>query len=206
MKPSSGKCKTRIVEFARRMGTIESFTCRSKRAGWRYAQDRASIASRWTWLQAQISDLEYRIRQHNDLQRHIRATKGLVILDNAETVNGYSGVLPGSTGRYNNPEGEPSACRTRPFVWSIYRKRKLLQIDRLHEVSKRAAKASTIKCSCDHVLPSCALCTGRLDPMQPQEPLEQLSVQERVALVDPGFHPVLSFPDGKYLQKYFIVL
>ncbi|EFN65269.1 Uncharacterized protein KIAA1267 [Camponotus floridanus] len=167
----------------------------SKRAAWRYAQDRAGVASRWTWLQAQISDLEYRIRQHNDLQRQIRAAKGLVVLENAETVNGYSGALPGSTGRYNSPEGELPASRTRPFVWSYYRKRKLLQVDRLHEVSKRAAKASTVRCNCDHVLPACALCTGRLDPMQPQEPIEQLSVQERVALVDPSFHPVLSFPD-----------
>ncbi|KOX77327.1 KAT8 regulatory NSL complex subunit 1 [Melipona quadrifasciata] len=167
----------------------------SKRAAWRYAQDRAGVAARWTWLQAQISDLEYRIRQHNELQRHVRANKGLVILDNAETVNGYSGVLPGSTGRYNSPEGELPASRTRPFVWSFYRKRKLLQLDKLHEVSKRAAKASTVRCNCDHVLPSCALCTGRLDPMQLQEPIEQMSVQERVALVDPSFHPVLSFPD-----------
>ncbi|XP_076658901.1 non-specific lethal 1 isoform X1 [Halictus rubicundus] len=167
----------------------------SKRAAWRYAQDRAGVAARWTWLQAQISDLEYRIRQHNELQRHIRANKGLVILENAETVNGYSGVLPGSTGRYNSLEGEPPASRTRPFVWSFYRKRKLLQVDRLHEVSKRAAKASTIRCNCDNVLPPCALCTGRLDPMQPQEPIEQMSVQERIALVDPSYHPVLSFPD-----------
>lgn len=167
----------------------------SKRTAWRYAQDRAGVAARWTWLQAQISDLEYRIRQHNELQRHVRANKGLVIFDNAETVNGYSGVLPGSTGRYNSPEGELPASRTRPFVWSFYRKRKLLQLDKLHEVSKRAAKASTVRCNCDHVLPSCALCTGRLDPTQPQEPIEQMSVQERVALVDPSFHPVLSFPD-----------
>ncbi|XP_026673161.1 uncharacterized protein LOC108629422 isoform X2 [Ceratina calcarata] len=167
----------------------------SKRAAWRYAQDRAGVAARWTWLQAQISDLEYRIRQHNELQRHIRANKGLFILENAETVNGYSGVLPGSTGRYNSPEGELPASRTRPFVWSFYRKRKLLQLDKLHEVSKRAAKASTVRCNCDHVLPPCALCTGRSDPTQPQEPIEQMSVQERVALVDPSFHPVLSFPD-----------
>ncbi|XP_046818996.1 KAT8 regulatory NSL complex subunit 1 isoform X1 [Vespa crabro] len=167
----------------------------SKRAAWRYAQDRAGIASRWTWLQAQISDLEYRIRQHNELQRQVRAVKGLVILDNAETVNGYSGVLPGSTGRYNLPESDLSASRTRPFLWSFYRKRKLLQVDRLHEVSKRAAKASTIRCSCDHTLPACALCTGRLDPTQTQEPIEQLSVQERLALVDPCYHPVLSFPN-----------
>ncbi|CAK9833419.1 KAT8 regulatory NSL complex subunit 1 [Anthophora retusa] len=153
----------------------------SKRAAWRYAQDRAGVAARWTWLQAQISDLEYRIRQHNELQRHIRANKGLVILDNAETVNGYSGVLPGSTGRYNSTE------------------------DKLHEVSKRAAKASTVRCNCDHVLPPCALCTGRIDPMQPQESIEQMSVQERVALVDPSFHPVLSFPDevtqGTHLES-----
>ncbi|XP_076763735.1 non-specific lethal 1 [Xylocopa sonorina] len=167
----------------------------SKRAAWRYAQDRAGVAARWTWLQAQISDLEYRIRQHNELQRHIRANKGLFIHDNAETVNGYSGVLPGSTGRYNSPEGELPASRTRPFVWSFYRKRKLLQLDKLHEVSKRAAKASTVRCNCDLVRPPCALCTGRLDLMQPQEPIEQMSVQERVALVDPSFHPVLSFPD-----------
>lgn len=167
----------------------------SKRAAWRYAQDRAGIASRWTWLQAQISDLEYRIRQHNELQRQVRAVKGLVIFENSETVNGYSGVLPGSTGRHNLPENELSASRTRPFAWSFYRKRKLLQVDRLHEVSKRAAKASTVRCSCDHTLPACALCTGRLDPTQTQEPIEQLSIQERLALVDPCYHPVLSFPD-----------
>lgn len=178
---------------------IKYFISRSKRAAWRYAQDRAGIASRWTWLQAQISDLEYRIRQHNELQRQVRAVKGLVILDNAETVNGYSGVLPGSTGRYNLPESEMSASRTRPFLWSFYRKRKLLQVDRLHEVSKRAAKASTVRCSCDHTLPACALCTGRLDPTQTQEPIEQLSVQERLALVDPCYHPVLSFPDGRLI-------
>lgn len=146
--------------------------------------------------------MEYRIRQHNELQRNVRATKGLVILENAETVNGYSGVLPGSTGRYNSPDGELSASRTRPFVWSYYRKRKLLQVDKLHQVSKRAAKPSTVRCNCDRVLPACALCTGRLDPTQPQEPFEQLSVQERVALIDPSFHPVLSFPDGRSLKLY----
>lgn len=175
---------------------------RFKRAAWKYAQERAAVASRWTWLQAQISDLEYRIRQHNDLQRQIRATKGLVILDNAETVNGYSGVLPGSNGRYNSPDNELPASRTRPFVWNFYRKRKLLQVDKLHEVSKRAAKASTVRCNCDHVLPACALCTGRLDPMQPQESVEQLSVQECIALVDSSFHPVLSFSDGMFVHSY----
>jgi hypothetical protein len=45
---------------------------RAKRAAWKWAQDRAGVASRWTWLQAQISDLEYRIRQHNEIHRYVR--------------------------------------------------------------------------------------------------------------------------------------
>ncbi len=34
-----------------------------KRAKYRWLANRSSVASRWTWLTAQISDLEYRIRQ-----------------------------------------------------------------------------------------------------------------------------------------------
>lgn len=43
--------------------------------------DRAAIAARWTWVQSQISDLEYRIRQHTDLYKQVRAAKGAVQLD-----------------------------------------------------------------------------------------------------------------------------
>ncbi|XP_033109537.1 KAT8 regulatory NSL complex subunit 1-like isoform X2 [Anneissia japonica] len=51
-----------------------------KRSIWRWAKARSAIASRWTWLQAQVSDLEYRIRQQNDIHRQIRSTKGAVTL------------------------------------------------------------------------------------------------------------------------------
>ncbi|XP_071942883.1 KAT8 regulatory NSL complex subunit 1-like isoform X2 [Antedon mediterranea] len=51
-----------------------------KRSLWRWAKARSAIASRWTWLQAQVSDLEYRIRQQNDIHRQIRSTKGAVTL------------------------------------------------------------------------------------------------------------------------------
>ncbi|XP_064595229.1 KAT8 regulatory NSL complex subunit 1-like isoform X2 [Liolophura sinensis] len=51
-----------------------------RRPEWKWAVDRAGVASRWTWLQAQVSDLEYRIRQQNDIYRQIRANKGMVIL------------------------------------------------------------------------------------------------------------------------------
>nr|XP_014348245.1 PREDICTED: KAT8 regulatory NSL complex subunit 1-like [Latimeria chalumnae] len=55
-----------------------------RRAEWRWAMERAAIISRWTWLQAQVSDLEYRIRQQTDIYRQIRSNKGLVVLGDAQ--------------------------------------------------------------------------------------------------------------------------
>ncbi|XP_016127406.1 KAT8 regulatory NSL complex subunit 1-like isoform X3 [Sinocyclocheilus grahami] len=51
-----------------------------RRAEGRYAVDRAAIISHWNWLQAQVSDLEYRIRQQTDIYRQIRSSKGSVVL------------------------------------------------------------------------------------------------------------------------------
>ncbi|XP_026063563.1 KAT8 regulatory NSL complex subunit 1 isoform X1 [Carassius auratus] len=55
-------------------------TSRCRRAEGRYAVDRAAIISHWNWLQAQVSDLEYRIRQQTDIYRQIRSSKGSVAL------------------------------------------------------------------------------------------------------------------------------
>lgn len=57
--------------------------------------------------------------------------------------------------------------------------------------------SSTLKCGCQWPLQPCALCTGRPDPTAPRDLPDTLPTTERVALLDPGFHPVLSFPDGK---------
>nr|KAF6415963.1 KAT8 regulatory NSL complex subunit 1 [Molossus molossus] len=54
-----------------------------RRSEWRWAADRASIVSRWNWLQAHVSDLEYRIRQQTDIYKQIRANKGLIVLGEA---------------------------------------------------------------------------------------------------------------------------
>lgn len=51
-----------------------------RRAEWKWAMERSAVASRWTWLQAQVSDLEYRIRQQSDIYKQIRHTKGPVTL------------------------------------------------------------------------------------------------------------------------------
>ncbi|NWX51200.1 KANL1 protein, partial [Steatornis caripensis] len=56
-----------------------------RRAEWRWAADRAAIVSRWNWLQAHVSDLEYRIRQQTDIYKQIRANKGLVVLGEASS-------------------------------------------------------------------------------------------------------------------------
>uniref|UniRef100_A0A336LIV6 CSON001314 protein n=1 Tax=Culicoides sonorensis TaxID=179676 RepID=A0A336LIV6_CULSO len=187
----------------------------SRRAAWRYARDRSSIASRWTWLLAQISDLEYRIRQHNDLYQQIKKTKGSVQLEGEpdsepeveQSVNGYRGVLPGGSKPAETEAdalGNASSARTRAFIRGTFRKRKLLQTSNLHTISKKAAKSSTIKCGCYWPIHPCALCTGRSDPTAPRDLPDTMPESERIALVDAGFHPVLSFPDdvtqGVYLE------
>ncbi|XP_053554756.1 KAT8 regulatory NSL complex subunit 1-like protein isoform X2 [Bombina bombina] len=42
---------------------------------------RARVGSRWVWLEAQISDLEYKIQQLTDLHSKIRSTKGTVMFE-----------------------------------------------------------------------------------------------------------------------------
>ncbi|KAM9425934.1 KAT8 regulatory NSL complex subunit 1 isoform 2-T5 [Pholidichthys leucotaenia] len=64
-----------------------------KRAESRYTVERAAIISHWNWLQAHISDLEYRIRQQSDIYRQIRAGKGSVELGGMSP----STVLAGGT-------------------------------------------------------------------------------------------------------------
>ncbi|XP_060040205.1 KAT8 regulatory NSL complex subunit 1 [Erinaceus europaeus] len=59
------------------------YVFRRRRSEWRWAADRAAIVSRWNWLQAHVSDLEYRIRQQTDIYKQIRANKGLIVLGEA---------------------------------------------------------------------------------------------------------------------------
>lgn len=160
--------------------------------------------------------------------RQIRAGKGPVLLGedgnrrsqqrNAPpmSVNGYHGALPGGVSigvkpndevmngaipfQTNNCDPSMTACRTRPFMKSAYRKRKLLNTTGLHLISKKAARPVTVRCGCRAPL-SCAVCTGRPDPTRPDR-LDPSTVAERIGLLDYSYHPVLSFPTGKFL--YFL--
>lgn len=118
--------------------------CRSKRAAYKYAKDRGAVASRWCWLATQISELDYKIRQHTDLRKHIKDNKGIVAL---EEVAAFEGQLPGSNlkSMYNlesdvEEDAEGLAARCRPFAKASFRKRKLVQTANLHHVSKKAGR------------------------------------------------------------------
>ncbi|CAK1555254.1 unnamed protein product [Leptosia nina] len=154
-----------------------------KRSLWSWQRARASLASRWCWLQAQIQELEYKIRQHSDLQKQVREAKGAIEFE-GELV-GYEGSLPG--------DDPPCTCaRVRPLRRETFKKRKLLQMHNLHLATSKAAKPSDIRCSCVYPIESCPVCTGRAESTQPQPPFSTLAPQQRVALVDPAYHPVLS--------------
>lgn len=60
-----------------------------------------------------------------------------------------------------------------------------------------------MKCGCQWPLYPCALCTGRQDPTAPRDIPDMISSKERIGLLDPGFHPVISFADGMNAVKIF---
>ncbi|XP_052092973.1 KAT8 regulatory NSL complex subunit 1-like isoform X1 [Mytilus californianus] len=261
-----------------------------RRAEWKWASERANVASRWTWLQAQVSDLEYRIRQQSEIYKQIRHTKGPVLLgeqpspedllwrirqnragqklspleqkianlerknealaspcnisnlmmnvnrqaskltqslgtvspaqstsvmagdtkltptSQAKHLNGVIGtshrdgqnvtIGPGGDGDvtpHSSPINHDITCqasRCRPV--RSYRKRKLLRTAGLHNVSRKAARLSTVKCQCYPPISSCPMCGGRYNNVQRID-VDSFPLQDRVAILDPAFHPVLSF-------------
>ncbi|XP_061393784.1 uncharacterized protein LOC133329311 [Musca vetustissima] len=165
----------------------------TKRAAWRYSRDRAAIASRWSWLLSQIADLEIKIRQHSELYQEIVKAKGPVVTCSHE--NGMK-VVGGEVADNKDDLLEGTSCRTRGFNTSQFRKRKLIQTTNMHTISKKAARPSTIKCGCQWPIHPCALCTGRADPTAPRDLPDTMMMSERIALLDSGYHPVLSFREN----------
>lgn len=255
------------------------------------------MASRWTWLQAQVSDLEYRIRQQSEIYKQIRHTKGSVLLgeppvpeDLTKTVKqAKSGKLSPLDAKIANLEkkNEVSPCNISTLLMNVnrqasrltqslgnclspvqgtaltdeklkghnhtkplngvinsgqlatngndsditdspstvgpggdasslemypaldmscqaarcrpvrsYRKRKLLRTAGLHQISRKAARLSSVKCQCYPPVMSCPMCGGRYNNVQSIDP-DVMPLNERVSLVDPAFHPVLSFNQGE---------
>ena len=174
------------------------------------------IASRWTWLQAQVSDLEYRIRQQSDLYRQLRSLKGTVTFydPSSESVPPVNEMLASDgsqnkvpllsgvcepTGDCNGLLADSATCRAARCLPSRpCRRRRLLQPpgDVRLSCHRRAASLSTVRCtSCHPPATPCALCAGKHDYVVPLG--THLPSLQRTALLDPAFHPVLSFSTGK---------
>lgn len=87
------------------------FVCSRKRSCWKWCVERAAIGSRWTWLQAQVADLEFRIRQQNEMYRQLRATKGLISFGTPD----HSLTVPTP----NVLKGNPSSIAMTPTTSSV---------------------------------------------------------------------------------------
>ncbi|KOB75002.1 Uncharacterized protein OBRU01_08226, partial [Operophtera brumata] len=180
---------------------------REKRALWTWQRERASIASRWCWLQAQVQELDYKIRQHKELHKTVREAKGPIEFE-GEPV-GYEGSLPGSDAAGEDPAletclypiescavctGRPEPTSPQPPHSTLSPQQRLAALDPgYHPV------LSDIKGT--HYKQSCAVCTGRPEPTSPQPPHSTLSPQQRLAALDPGYHPVLSDIKGTHYKQ-----
>ncbi|XP_072522802.1 KAT8 regulatory NSL complex subunit 1 isoform X2 [Salminus brasiliensis] len=192
-----------------------------RRAEGRFALERASIISRWTWLQAHISDLEYRIRQQADIYRQIRTSKGSVELGDTATsgqtradkadplstqsaAEGLSQFSRSQTDRgMTEVSASDSSCtsaRVRPLT--SCKRRRLIQPSTVQNLN---GKVQRVCCSptrqCD-VNASCVMCGGDRLPSKAELPYERPLV-ERVALHDPNIHPTLSLPSDMPLCVQF---
>jgi len=171
------------------------------------------IASRWTWLQAQVSDLEYRIRQQSDLYRQLRSLKGAVTLYEPSAPMAESQHLPNEQPVVDSRVSEPDAdCNNSSSVTvdnaasraarclpiQPCRRRRLLRPpgDARLSSHRRATLLPTVRCtSCHPPATPCTLCAGKCNSVVSLGTC--LPSLERIALLDPAFHPVLSFNTGK---------
>lgn len=176
-------------------------------------------------MQAQVSDLEYRIRQHTDVYRQLRAAKGPVQF---APVNGLTSATVTSTSTTSSSpvkEKEPTSCdeetsseacssssRTRPLVKTSgngasggFRHRRLIKASQITAGSGRKSSrhSSTVRCCCvmSRIYHPCVLCNGKNNYLLPVDP-DGMTLRERIGLTDRGFHPVLSLPQDIPLSAH----
>jgi len=88
------------------------------------------------------------------------------------------------------------AARCQPLPISTRKKHKLLTMNSAPSLGSKARRAVTVRCQCIESVRRCAICAGHHNYAQPADMYANCR-QERIALVDPSFHPVLSFDRGK---------
>ncbi|CAB0043416.1 unnamed protein product [Trichogramma brassicae] len=197
----------------------------SKRAAWRFAQERAALASRWTWLQAQISELEYKIRSTFEIQMRIRQAKGPVVLEAASPpppqarvspmtsyddvastitstttsmVNGFSNLLP------NNSPATPGLNSIGASSSGAARTRPLVRsqfrkrkLVRIEGLHEILPKVARPSTIKCHCDGTKSSCIICTGRCEPMagHAHDTMSVQERIATLDACHHPVLTLRD-----------
>uniref|UniRef100_A0A2R5LLB4 Putative kat8 regulatory nsl complex subunit 1 n=1 Tax=Ornithodoros turicata TaxID=34597 RepID=A0A2R5LLB4_9ACAR len=208
-------------------------------AAWTWVLERAAVASRWTWLQAQVADLEFRIRQQNDICRQLRHAKGRLRLEgepqlpndvlattnkrpfgpgSQENMTTTKVTTPTANGMVPGAQDVPGCSRTRPLV--NFRKRKVVSstvasaVASVSPLGRKTARlggasSTTVQCDCRSVsscqASPCPLCAGRYSVLRQLDP-DAMPQRERAALLDAGFHPVLSFRNDMPLNLHFEML
>jgi len=170
----------------------------NQKLNWKWALERASIISRWTWLQAQIADLDFRFRQQNEIYKQFRSSKGPISFSS----NDPNRQQQQST---SNDDNEPQHCmRTLPLK-EMKRRRLVRSIYALTNANRKVDRHSTVLCSCNS-LPSfsnsCVLCNDRYSYIQMID-TDCMPIQERVALLDASYHSILSLPENVSLGLHF---
>ena len=120
-----------------------------------------------------------------------------------------SSLPPTSTTTTSTPndevDSEPSSCvRTMPL--RSLRRRKIVRASvALASATRKIARQTTVQCSCSS-LPSivspCVLCNGRYSYVQVID-TNCMPQNERIAILDPSCHSVLSLPNRKYFCPIF---
>jgi hypothetical protein len=152
---------------------------------WTWAVQRAAIACRWMWLIAQVADLEFKIRQQKEMYHTLRQSKGQIVLENraGDSADG----------------SEPSHCM-RTMSLKHLNKRKLVRCSSaLTGAVRKVARYSTVPCSCTSLpnfVSACVLCNGRFGYVQVID-TDCMPQSERIAILDPACHPVLTLPTRK---------
>nr|DBA22158.1 TPA: hypothetical protein GDO54_013217 [Pyxicephalus adspersus] len=216
-----------------RVDTQQSHVPLKRRCEWAWARERADVVSRWNWLQAHVSDLEYRIRQHTDFYRQLRAGKGQVLLGDAGPTESCTGeashLSPDSrTSISTSPSADPerkvrilvlykslpwlpqrsssdieeqasskstpsvldSSCvcaRTRPVLHC--KRRRVVRPERILPLHRKVQSSVPRPCEVSSSCVMCATFPGLSTQFPYSDPLS-----ERLTLMDPAIHPVLSFP------------
>lgn len=105
------------------------------------------------------------------------------------------------SGSESNSEELMTCARTLPLKRHSFSKRRIVKSQNiLLSADRKAAKYSSVHCTCSglpDVVNPCLLCSGRYDYTLNMD-TEYMPQLERVALLDPGAHHVLSFTDGTY--------